>query len=39
MIFHYAQQPKDDVIRELELFMSKLVPSLEAAEPDAVAAE
>jgi hypothetical protein len=39
VIFHYAQQPKDDVIRELELFMSKVVPSLEAAEPDAVAAE
>ena len=39
LIFHYAQQPKDDVIRELELFMSKVVPSLEAVEPDAVAAE
>ncbi len=39
VIFHYARQPKDDVIRELELFMSKVVPSLEAAEPDAGAAE
>ena len=39
LIFHYAQQPKDDVIRELELFMSKVVPSLEAVEPDAMAAE
>ena len=39
LIFHYAQQPKDDVIRELELFMSKVVPSLQAVEPDAVAAE
>jgi alkanesulfonate monooxygenase SsuD/methylene tetrahydromethanopterin reductase-like flavin-dependent oxidoreductase (luciferase family) len=39
LIFHYAQQPKDDVIRELELFMSKVVPSLEAVEPYAVAAE
>ena len=38
VIFHYAQQPKDDVIRELELFISKVVPSLEAAEPDVVAA-
>ena len=39
LIFHYAQQPKEDVIRELELFMSKVVPSLQAVEPDAVAAE
>ena len=35
LIFHYAQQPKEDVIRELELFMSKVVPSLQAVEPDA----
>lgn len=31
LIFHYAQQPKDDVIRELEIFMTKVVPELEAA--------
>jgi alkanesulfonate monooxygenase SsuD/methylene tetrahydromethanopterin reductase-like flavin-dependent oxidoreductase (luciferase family) len=31
LIFHYAQQPKDDVLRELELFMTKVLPDLEAA--------
>jgi alkanesulfonate monooxygenase SsuD/methylene tetrahydromethanopterin reductase-like flavin-dependent oxidoreductase (luciferase family) len=31
LIFHYAQQPKDDVLRELELFMTKVLPTLEAA--------
>jgi alkanesulfonate monooxygenase SsuD/methylene tetrahydromethanopterin reductase-like flavin-dependent oxidoreductase (luciferase family) len=31
LIFHYAQQPKDDVIRELEIFMTKVVPELDAA--------
>lgn len=31
LIFHYAQQPKDDMLRELELFMTKVVPTLEAA--------
>ena len=30
LIFHYAQQPKDDVLRELELFMTEVVPTLEA---------
>ena len=39
LIFHYAQQPKDDVLRELETFMSKVVPGLEAADCDAVAAK
>jgi alkanesulfonate monooxygenase SsuD/methylene tetrahydromethanopterin reductase-like flavin-dependent oxidoreductase (luciferase family) len=36
LIFHYAQQPKDDVLRELELFMTKVAPTLEAA-PDSTA--
>jgi len=31
LIFHYAQQPKEDMLRELELFMTKVVPELEAA--------
>ena len=31
LIFHYAQQPKDDVLRELEAFMTKVVPELDAA--------
>ena len=31
LIFHYAQQPKDDVLQELELFMTKVVPTLGAA--------
>jgi alkanesulfonate monooxygenase SsuD/methylene tetrahydromethanopterin reductase-like flavin-dependent oxidoreductase (luciferase family) len=31
LIFHFAQQPKDDVLRELELFMTKILPRLEAA--------
>jgi alkanesulfonate monooxygenase SsuD/methylene tetrahydromethanopterin reductase-like flavin-dependent oxidoreductase (luciferase family) len=31
LIFHYAQQPKDDVLKELELFMTKVVPHLTAA--------
>jgi alkanesulfonate monooxygenase SsuD/methylene tetrahydromethanopterin reductase-like flavin-dependent oxidoreductase (luciferase family) len=40
LIFHYAQQPKDDVLRELELFMTKIAPTLEAAsETSARAAE
>jgi hypothetical protein len=34
LIFHFAQQPKDDVLRELELFMTKVVPHLEAAAAD-----
>jgi alkanesulfonate monooxygenase SsuD/methylene tetrahydromethanopterin reductase-like flavin-dependent oxidoreductase (luciferase family) len=31
LVFHYAQQPKEEVIRELELFMTKVVPHLESA--------
>ena len=38
LIFHYAQQPKDDMLRELELFMTKVVPTLEAASGDATQA-
>jgi alkanesulfonate monooxygenase SsuD/methylene tetrahydromethanopterin reductase-like flavin-dependent oxidoreductase (luciferase family) len=38
LIFHYAQQPKDDVLRELELFMTKVAPALEAATTPAAAA-
>ncbi len=30
LIWHYAQQPKDEVIYELETFMTKVVPELEA---------
>ena len=32
LIFHYAQQPVGEVIKELELFMTKVVPTLEAVE-------
>ena len=40
LIFHYAQQPKDDVIETLQKFMSEVVPHLESVEPaNAVAAE
>jgi alkanesulfonate monooxygenase SsuD/methylene tetrahydromethanopterin reductase-like flavin-dependent oxidoreductase (luciferase family) len=38
LIFHYAQQPKDDVLEELETFMTKILPHLEAA-PDSQAAQ
>jgi alkanesulfonate monooxygenase SsuD/methylene tetrahydromethanopterin reductase-like flavin-dependent oxidoreductase (luciferase family) len=38
VIFHYAQQPKEDVIWELEQFMTKIVPTLEAAQPRVKAA-
>jgi alkanesulfonate monooxygenase SsuD/methylene tetrahydromethanopterin reductase-like flavin-dependent oxidoreductase (luciferase family) len=31
LIFHFAQQPKEDVLRELELFMTEVAPTLEAA--------
>lgn len=31
LIFHYAQQPKEDVIHEIEQFMTKIWPHLEAA--------
>jgi hypothetical protein len=31
LIFHYAQQPKDEVIHELGLFMKEVLPALEAA--------
>jgi alkanesulfonate monooxygenase SsuD/methylene tetrahydromethanopterin reductase-like flavin-dependent oxidoreductase (luciferase family) len=30
LIFHFAQQPKDEVLRELEQFMTKVVPYLDA---------
>ena len=33
LIYHFAQQPKDSVLKELELFMTKVLPHLEAAEP------
>jgi alkanesulfonate monooxygenase SsuD/methylene tetrahydromethanopterin reductase-like flavin-dependent oxidoreductase (luciferase family) len=40
LIFHFAQQPKDDVIATLQNFMSKVWPHLESAESGkAVAAE
>jgi hypothetical protein len=41
LIYHFAQQPKDSVLKELELFMSKVLPHLEAAgsEPAVQAAE
>ena len=31
LIYHYAQQPKNDVLRDLEAFMTKVLPHLEAA--------
>ena len=38
LIWHWAQQPKDDMLEELELFMTKVLPELEV--PDySVAAE
>ena len=38
LIFHWAQQPKDALLEEIELFMTKVLPELEI--PDfAVAAE
>lgn len=33
LIYHFAQQPKDSMLKELELFMTKVLPHLEAAEP------
>jgi alkanesulfonate monooxygenase SsuD/methylene tetrahydromethanopterin reductase-like flavin-dependent oxidoreductase (luciferase family) len=30
LIFHYAQQPKEDVLHELQLFMTRVLPELEA---------
>ena len=38
LIFHWAQQPKDDMLEELSTFMEKILPELEI--PDyAMAAE
>ena len=38
LIFHWAQQPKEDLLEEIELFMTKVLPELEV--PDyATAAE
>lgn len=31
LIYHFAQEPKDEVLRDLEAFMTKVVPHLEAA--------
>jgi hypothetical protein len=31
LIYHFAQQPKESVLRELELFMDGVVPHLDAA--------
>ncbi len=33
-IWHYAQQPKDDVIREMETFMTHVYPEIKDAYPD-----
>jgi alkanesulfonate monooxygenase SsuD/methylene tetrahydromethanopterin reductase-like flavin-dependent oxidoreductase (luciferase family) len=33
LIWHYAQVPKDEVIHELDVFMSKVLPELEVPEP------
>ena len=33
-IWHDAQQPKDDVIREMETFMSRVYPEIKDAYPD-----
>ena len=30
LIYHFAQQPKDSVLKELELFMTKVLPHLDA---------
>ncbi len=37
LIWHYAQVPKEQVIYELETFMTKVLPGLEAPEPHDVA--
>lgn len=37
LIWHYAQQPKDEVIWELEQFMQHIWPTLEAAAPSGTA--
>lgn len=39
LIFHYAQQPKEDVIAELERFMMHVWPQLDAAGDERIAAE
>ena len=37
LIFHYAQQPKDDVIATLRRFMTEVVPHLEAPDTQTAA--
>ena len=32
LIWHWAQQPKDELLEELQLFMEKVVPELETPE-------
>jgi alkanesulfonate monooxygenase SsuD/methylene tetrahydromethanopterin reductase-like flavin-dependent oxidoreductase (luciferase family) len=39
LIYHFAQQPKDSVIKELELFMSKVLPHLDAPSSDGPAVQ
>ncbi len=34
LIWHYAQNPKEDVLYELETFMTKVLPNLEACAPE-----
>jgi hypothetical protein len=33
LIWHYAQVPKEEVLRELDVFMKQVLPELEAPEP------
>ena len=33
LIWHYAQVPKEEVLRELDVFMNQVLPELEAPEP------
>lgn len=39
LIWHWAQQPKDELLEEIQLFMEKVVPELETPDFDAIAAE
>ena len=32
LIFHWAQQPKDDVLEELHTFMTRVLPDLDVPE-------
>jgi alkanesulfonate monooxygenase SsuD/methylene tetrahydromethanopterin reductase-like flavin-dependent oxidoreductase (luciferase family) len=39
LIWHWAQQPKDELLEEIQTFMEKVVPELETPDFDAIAAQ